>query len=222
MGELAALLESVSDGVDLTRMFRDGEPRAEVSRTSAYQAYVRQLPDGLDTSPEQRLPSRVYQVILAHRPLTAPPPELVSILDALPRTPTIPTVHARAIVSAVYDEHFESLDQWRAFVGSVSPGVTKLLATSFTVPKPSSPYFVQGLAATYGNHASGVGVEVIETEQWSATVRIRHPPRTLNDVSLVVWEEVLRAAMLGAGCRVVEIVIVERDEDSFLLKGQWR
>jgi serine/threonine protein kinase len=230
MGELAALLESLSAGIDLGQLLKPSSPPGDAEPSTrrpggfakpTYRSYLSGLPDGLRTAADQRLPSRIYQLILAHRPLENPPLELMAILATVSAEATIPAVHARAILSAVYDEHFESAQQWRAFLAEVSQGVVTLLLTSFTIPRPSSPSFIQGLMATYNNRAAGIRMDIVEAATGSATIRMTHPRGTLNDVSLVAWEEVIRAVMLGAGCRQVELDTVEKADDGFVLLAAW-
>jgi hypothetical protein len=235
MGELASLLESLSEHVDLARVLGDGARAGEAdcpqqtarkpgegATISVYEAYLRQLPEGLDTALEQRLPSKIYQVILANRPLRNPPGELVPIMANLASQSTMPAVHARAILSAVYDEHFRSLDAWRLFFGETSRSAVKLLATSFALARPSSVHFIHTLAGAYNSRAQGVRIEIIDDAPGTATLRIHFAPHTLNEVSWVAWEEFIRAVMLGGGCRLADLRTLSRDESSFLLRAHWR
>ncbi|MEZ4438360.1 MAG: serine/threonine-protein kinase [Polyangiaceae bacterium] len=219
--ELADLLEAVAGGVDLVSAFGD-QPAGREAPPSMLAQYLGQLPDGLDTGADRELPSRCCQIALAKMPLVHLPEPLRATLAAAAANRSISAVQERAILSAIYDEHFDSLDMWREVVARLSQGVITLSFTGFALPPPSSTYFVEGLAAAYHGLVREVAMEIVEKAPWTAVVRLRHAPKTVDEVALVVLEEMLRAAILATGCRIADLTMLERTDDTVLLKLNWR
>ncbi len=222
MTELATILEAHAGEVDLRRALgQEVEPAAPHS-TSMYDGLLRELPDGLHTSPEQRVPSEMVRIALARAPLGNPPSALLPILSGLPGRTEIPAVHARAILSAIYDEHFGTLDSFREFIGEVSLTVIRMMFAAFAVPSPSSPVFVDALVGYYNNLVRGMGMEVLHAHDGAAVIRFSHVPRTANEVVRITQAEVLRASLLAAGCRVAEVEVTELDDGAFHLEAKWQ
>ncbi|MCA9619348.1 MAG: hypothetical protein KC731_10000, partial [Myxococcales bacterium] len=225
MGELAALLESLTGDVDLSRVCRDDALRSGLFHAPMYDQYVRDLPDGLATDPDARVPNRLTRVALAQMPLEYPPAELVPIIAGLRRDHVVSPVHARAILCALYDEHFRALEPWTAFMGRVSRSLMQLAFVGFSVLSPAAPQYVHSVVATYNNLVKGTPVQVVDEgtrEAQTATIAFEHPSESMNEVIRVVLVEGFRAVMLASGCCAVEVAMRRRAEDSFELEIQWQ
>jgi serine/threonine protein kinase len=222
MGELARLLESLIGDLDLTTTLAGSAGRAEAGRPSMYEDYMRALPDGLNSCPEHQVPGRFSQIILMQKPLPDPPPDMLPIIERVHSAPAIPAAHARALLSAIYDEHFESLDEFSEFMGQVSQTVMKMQFGLFTVPPPSSPVFVDAIVALYNRMVPGMTVRGFDKEQWTSMFEVDHPADMVNDVVRVSVAEAIRAAMLSAGASVAEVDVLDSCKASFTLKASWR
>jgi len=223
MGELARLLESLTADVDLRDAF--GAPTvqpAAAPREGTYRAYLRLLAHGLETCPEAQVPTRVTQLILAQKPLTNPPPELVPILRALHTQHAISQVQTRALVCAFYDEHFTSLDEFASFMEPVAMGVMRVVFGVQACPAPSSPHYIDLLLSTYNNATPGMVMRAVERRPWSVRVRVDHPPRTVIDVHRVAIAAVVRGEFLVTGSKLAEVTIASRADDHFVLQARWR
>lgn len=221
MGDLATLLESLSLDVDLVSAVGETGGVRRVTR-SKLEAYLEQLPDGLDTSPDQCLPGNTFRLALSRKPLRDPPELLVPWIETIWKEERVPAVPSRAVLCAIYDEHFESLEDYAEFIGEICQGSFRLLFASFALPPVSSVHFMPRLMGIYNNSTTGIRMHVVETAEHSAIIWMSHPPFTMNDIARVGVAEMIRAALLAAGCRIGEIVIRDVADDGFELKADWR
>lgn len=223
MGELASLLESLTADIDLHVGWSDPTPVTEPSsRPSAYDAYLQPLPDGLETAPEALIPSRVTRLILAQKPLENPPAALIPVLRELHAKDSLSQVKTRALVCALYDEHFDSLAAFEAFMEPVAIGVMRVVFGVQSCPAPSSRHYLDVLLSVYNNATPGMVMSAIERAPWSARIRVAHPPSTVADVHRAAITAIVRAELRASGSKVAEVAIISIAEDHFDLRAHWR
>jgi serine/threonine protein kinase len=223
MGELAQLLESFSADVEVRKALSvppAPEP-VEAPRESMYDAYLRMLPDGLDTAPGAVVPSRVTQLILAQKPLKRAPPELLPIVRLLYTQHAISQVQTRALMCAFYDEHFDSLADFEAFMKPMGVGVMRVIFGLHACPEPSSPHYIDVLLSVYNNATPGMVLQAVEKKPWFARVRVEHPAHTVVDVHRVAIASIVRSELLVTGSTLAEVRIVGRADDYFELTARW-
>jgi Protein kinase domain len=220
MGELASLLEAAAGGFDLTEDTAGAGPGR--SRPASYEAYVRGLPDGLETALSERSPSFLAKIALARRPLRSPPAELIPVLARIGAREPLSAVQGTAILAAIYDQHFTSMDRWRDFMGEVSFVAFQLVFVAFALPHRSSPHYVDAIVAHWAKLMCGLPVQRLDQQPDAAQLRLAHPPRTVNELFRIGVAEALRTNLRATGCSVAEVEVAARCDDGFELKAKWR
>ncbi|MCB9608304.1 MAG: serine/threonine protein kinase [Polyangiaceae bacterium] len=221
MGDLATLLESLSSDVDLASVV-DVPGSVRWIRGSKLEAYVQQLPEGLDTAPDHWLPSITFRLALSRKPLPDPPAILLPWLKVLAEEERIRAVAGRGILCAIYDEHFDSVADYAEFIGEICQGSFRLLFASFSLPPVSSAHFMPRVMGIYNNSMSGMEMRIVESAEHSAVLWMGHPPHTMNDLTRVGTGEMVRVGLLAAGARIGEVLVRNVADDGFELKAEWR
>ena len=222
---LIALLDSASSGVHLpTAIASDplsAPPEAQASQ-SRLDRYLSALPSGIDSYPEHRASPRISSIALSLRPLQPVPGALAPALESMRQDPVLVSmVHTRAIQAAIFDQHFDSLEQWRAFMSSILRPFMSMQFIGFLLQPPESPHFVETLCTTFNRFTQGYELQIAHANAHAAEFVIDHPPHSMLDLVRISLCEAMRLGMQLAGCNVAEARIASATSTEFRIDARW-
>ncbi len=169
--------------------------------------FVADLPAGLDSHPALKAKASMYCNICEERPVPGSDlerlPKLLRSLqdDPRPVSSWIPEVHSQAMMLAVYDTCFDSLDEFGAFTYRQGRALLEgpLYAIAFKLVPPR--LLIRTATMRWRAFHRGVDLQLVESGATFVDVRLEHPTGTYGDVVMRGICEGFRGALDMGGAR---------------------
>lgn len=192
------------------------------------EAYLAQLPDGLDSHPQCQVKASLYRSALEARPVPAAAiEELPPVLGRMaahphPVSAWVPEVHSLALVTAVSEatcaslEDFERLSYLRQRRLFDSP----LYRIAVRLATPN--LLLRTATLRWRSIHRGTAWEVDENRPGFARMSMRHPPHLWSTRARVGLTAGFRALVDLCGGRGSVVSVADASESHMTLEGSWR
>ncbi|MBL8740469.1 MAG: DUF2378 family protein [Myxococcales bacterium] len=194
---------------------------------STLDAYLRQLPDGLDSFPRCSIKASVIRDALKSRPL-ADDPRLPAPIRAFLESPPpvssfVPEVLSNSMLLAVYDVHFSALGQkaaWDWLHGTTYQLLrTPLYRILFAVMSPDR--LVTGVAQRWGAFRRGSELVITEKRDGLARLRLVFPDGLHTDLTIYLVSAAFRAALDCSGAKSTDVEVESRSSRQAVFVCRW-
>jgi hypothetical protein len=186
--------------------------------------YLDSLPAGVDSYPDYLAKASLYRRSIEGRPLPAAsgslPPSLLEMLERpAPVSAWVSEVRTRALMHAIYDEHFRDRDKFLAWVYERNAAMfaSPLYRALMMVVSPGVA--LRGAEMRWATFHRGVRIKVA-AESKHASVRLSFPMGLFDELDVYAHGEAFRSAIDAAGARRT-VLSVEFDRQSALYRGEW-
>lgn len=189
--------------------------------------YLAALPSGIDSYPDCRAKASLYRSVADASPIreadrdALPKPLLRLLTHPVPISSWIPEVHSHALMLAIYDRCFSSVEEFTEFTyqrqRNLFGGRVYSIALHIVTPK----MLVKTAAIRFGMFHRGTDFVVSELEATGAMVNVTCPPGVYDDISRIALCEGLRAALdlcMGGGASVK---VVETTRSRTTIRVRW-
>jgi len=194
-------------------------------------AYVRQLPNGVESYPAAFVKGSVVRALVERSGYLAalPPGSLPASIekalrDGIGVTAWLPETFHGTLAAATYDVDFCDKGGMPAYEASVLAGNRALLNSAlyrvmFLVASPER--ILIGAERRWASFHRGSELRVLDHTPKTATVRLVHPPRLFGEHAARGIAMALRAAIDAAGAKCVDVSTTTESETSVLYAGTW-
>lgn len=170
--------------------------------------YLSRLPAGLDSHHDCMVTTSLLRLVLRTYPLDEDRllSDLSPILSQV-TAPMAPVVHVRALLSAVYEEHFATLEDWAQ---SIQPLVRAGLSTHFIgffVVSTDRTVLAKSAARVWTLCHRGLTMRVFTSTHERAELEVRHPAHLFDRLARVEALACLRWALSMAGGADFELTL---------------
>ena len=190
-------------------------------------AYLDGLPRGIDSHPELKAKASLYRSIVDVKPLSGavidalPEPLRRLVRDPAPVSQWIPEVHSHALMLAVYDQHFDSLEAFERFAyqrqRALFTGPLYAIALELATPG----MLLKTATLRWRLFHRGVKLRLVERWSGGGSVRLEHPPGVYEDHSRAGLRQGLKAALDLATHDSAEVDVTEATPSHALFVARW-
>ena len=201
-----------------------------MSRWPRLDAYLANLPHGIDSHPDHVAKGSTFLGALADKPVLVEDGELPEALTRLLHEPPLPNAwvpeaHVVSVFKLIGDAHFRADgDDMAGFRSWVFEQNRRLLSSPlykvlFLFVQPSSIFY--GIEKRWGAFHNGTTLDLVERLPESATIAIGFAPHLFDTEGIYAHGEGLRAAAAAAGAKEPTVELLECSKTEGLLRLTW-
>jgi hypothetical protein len=191
------------------------------------EAYIAQLPNGLDSFPTCLIKASVIRDALSSKAIpddpSLPAPIRALLQGPPPVSSLVPEVLSNAMLLTLYDVHFAALG-WQAAGSWLHATTYQLLRTPlyrilFAVLSPER--LVSGVAQRWQAFRRGSELTLTDKTDGFARLRLVFPAGLHTDLTLFLLAAAFRAAIDGSGARRVTVEVESTASGSAVFACSW-
>lgn len=190
-------------------------------------AYVRRLPNGLESYPQCQAKASLYRSALSDRPLPA------EVVAALPRplrdlvqTPPpvsswVSEVHSHSLFCALYDTSFASPEAFERFTYERQRELFGGPMYAILLRLASPTRLIKGATKRWAAFHVGSELHVEKAVAGEGVLELRHPPGLWDELSSRGLIAGFRAALELSGAEGLDLRVVESRSDAARFVARW-